>query len=111
MFGMANLRPEETGIPIRLHAYKNTEERAQHGPRVKAYPGKFHEKHWTSIMIPEAPNETASVHGKLTLSNRDLRLVLEFIDRNWRFFILYWYVPDYTEIDLRNDLRDAEGLR
>lgn len=49
MFGMANLFPDDTGLTVIVHVYKNIDSKARHGPRVKAFPGHPREGDATTI--------------------------------------------------------------
>jgi hypothetical protein len=108
MFGMANLRPEHTGVDVLLHAYKNIDLGARHAPRIKAYPGKYTEGCATVIAIPTRVGVPAEVVGHATLRGQRLRAVIEFVELNWRPLILYWYNPDYGQEDLLADLIPPE---
>lgn len=104
MFGMANLRPEDTGVDVLLHAYKDIDDRAGHAPRIKAYPGKYTEGHATTITIPTRDGVPAEVVGRATIRGKQLHTVVEFVEVNWRPLVLYWYNPDYGQEDLLADL-------
>src|SRR6267143_3478905 len=105
-FLMANLRPEETGTSVNLHVYKNTDSKAKarHGPRVKAFPSKIHEGNETTVTIPLREGEAARVVGRSTLSGRSTKKVLRFVEQNWVWLTMYWYIPDFDETDLRKHL-------
>ena len=104
MFGMANLRPEQTGLGVLLHAYKDIDSRTRRAPRIKAYPGKYTEARATIILIPTRDGVPAEIAGRATLRGGQLRGVVEFVELNWRSLILYWYNPDYGQEDLLADL-------
>ena len=104
MFGMANLRPEHTGVPVVLHALKDIEHRARHAPRIRAFPGRPHEGNATTIAIPTRDGICAQVVGKATIRGSSLRRALEFVNQNWEALLLYWYEPEFGEAELRNRL-------
>jgi hypothetical protein len=108
MFGMANLRPEHTGVDVLLHAYKDIDFNARHAPRIKAYPGKYTEGRATVITVPTRDGVSAEVLGRATIRGKQLRAAVEFVERNWRTLILYWYNPDYGQEDLLADLVPPE---
>lgn len=105
MLGMANLRPEDTGVPVVLHALKDIEHRARHAPRIKAYPGRPHVGHATTIAIPTRDDDRARVVGKATIRGVTLRRALKFVDRNWEVLLLYWHEPEFGEAALRSRLK------
>ena len=107
MFGVANLQPEHTGVPIVLHALKNIEHRARHAPRVKAFPRRPHEGNATIIAIPTRDDDQARVVGKATIRGVALRRALEFVNQNWEALLLYWYEPEFGEAELRKRLEEV----
>lgn len=107
MFGMANLRPEHTGVPVILHALKDIEHRARHAPRVKAFPGRPHEGNATIIAIPTHDDDQARVVGKATIRGAALQRALEFVDRNWEALLLFWYEPEFDQAELRTRLEEV----
>jgi hypothetical protein len=104
-FGMANLRPEHTGISVLLHAYKDIDYRTRHAPRIKAYPGKYVEGRTTVIAIPTREGVSAEVIGRATIRGRALQEAIRFVEQNWRPLIMYWYNPDYGQDDLFDELQ------
>jgi len=104
MFGMANLRPEDTGVDVLLHAYKDIDLHARHGPRIKAYPGKYTDGRATVFSVPTRDGVPVEVVGRATVRGKQFRAVVEFIEMNWRPLVLYWYNPDYGQDDLLADL-------
>jgi hypothetical protein len=109
MLGMANLRPEDTGVPAVLHVLKDIEHRTRHAPRIKAFPGRPHEGRATIIAIPTRSDARAEIIGKATIRGPRLRAILDFVERNWRSLLLYWYEPEYDKEDLMADLRLERG--
>lgn len=104
MLGMANLRPENTGVPVVLHAYKDVDCHVRHAPRVKAFPGSPYEGDDTSITIPTHDGTHAEVVGDVTISRRALKRVLAFVEHNWEVLLLYWHAPEFGEAELRSRL-------
>lgn len=104
MFGMANLFPDDTGLTVIVHVYKNIDSKARHGPRVKAFPGHPREGDATTIRVPGRSGDRAEIVGKVTISATALRKVRAFTERNWPWLLLYWYEPDFSERDLLSRL-------
>lgn len=107
MLGMANLRPEQTGVPVVLHALKNVEHRARHAPRIKAFPGRPHAGNATIISIPTHDEDSAQVVGRATIRGTALQQALEFVDLNWEALLLYWYELEFGEAELRDRLKEV----
>jgi hypothetical protein len=105
MFGMANLRPDETGLDRIVNIYKDEDRRVRHGPRIKVFPGKPHEQNATSIAIPTGSREKPELVGKLTISGRDFAKACAFIKRNYDILVRFWYDSDYSEMDFRRDMK------
>lgn len=107
MLGMANLRPEDTGVPVVLHVLKDEDHRVKHAPRVKAFPGRPHAGNATIIAIPTRVGDSACVVGKATIRGIALRRALEFVNKNWKILLLFWYEPEFGEADLRGLLENV----
>jgi hypothetical protein len=88
-----------------MHALKDIEHRARHGPRIKAYPGRPHRGDDTTIAIPTRDGDRATVVGTPTIRGDALRRALDFVELNWIVLVLYWHEPDFGEAELRARLR------
>jgi len=107
MLGMANLQPNDTGVPVVLHVYKDVDHRVKHAPRVKAFPGSPYAGDATVVTIPTHDGARAALIGNLTIPRRSLKRVLAFVDRNWEVLLLYWHGPEFGEAELRRRLKEV----
>ena len=105
MFGMANLQPEETGLGLIVHVYKDESKYSKHGPRLKVFPGRPSRGDATTITVPTTGTDSPKVIGKVTIKSQELRAAKAFAMRNFAIISLYWYSVDFTGDDLRAGLR------
>lgn len=91
MWEMANLKPEETGLPVIV--YVSDKGNSQHGPRIKVqndYSSKV-TNDWFSITIEtnaKVPNSQS--HIKIKVKDKDLVKVKQWISLNKDLLLKYW---------------------
>ena len=111
LYLVATLRPQDTRISVELRALKDIDWRAtwsmRHAPRIEACPyvdDRLDDPRPTVIVIPTRPGAHAEVIAPATIGERALHEAIEYVNRNWRTLLLFWYVQDFGEGDLREEL-------
>ncbi|MCK8788068.1 hypothetical protein M0638_27305 [Roseomonas sp. NAR14] len=92
-FGMANLRPDKTGLPFIV--FISQRDAAQHDIRVKVSPAPRvrHDQMSSYSIRPALHHQTGPV-----LSTSDERLLNEWVDKNFDVLLGYWNGDiEYTE--------------
>jgi len=86
LFEMANLYPEDTGLPMTI--WVSPKGKARHDARVKVC--RIHGNRMTldDLAIMAIRPDAKLLHG--TLAGKDERLVADWIDKNRATLIAYW---------------------
>lgn len=103
---MADIRPALTGLRFWVHAYKNIDRRARHGPRLKVYQGARPPQDDISISIPtKAGTEPEVKAGRVVVSAAELATIFRFIMQNRAVLIRYWEDPEYAGDQMYADMK------
>jgi hypothetical protein len=84
LFEMANIYPEDTGLPFTVWINSQGEDQSQHAARVKVSEGR-RPVFMTSVSV-ESPVQVVAGH----LDDKQLRLVSEWIDLNRDTILKHW---------------------
>lgn len=88
-FEMANVRPDETGLPMVIWIYPKTD-REQHGPRIKVskHYGDKVSKDLFTITISDTPRK---IGDSGEIKNKDVNTLINFVKINKDILLDLWY--------------------
>lgn len=102
---MAILKPQRSGLPVAMWFDGNGKNRAMkhNSPRVKIQPRK--DNNFSTLdMIPIIVDDNPQIRGKHELSSKDVKTILQFIQRN-KDVIIRHYNGEYDDTDLLTKLK------
>ncbi len=111
LFEMANVTPAETGLPFGIYlSHRGRDQgRAQHGPRVKAYPEGFDVARSEIVITVEEEPRVMRVPRKPRIAARDLAQLVAFVRQNREVLLRYWEDNDMGTRELLDALRPVGG--
>lgn len=87
LYEMANLRPDETNLPMVIYVQPKTD-KEQHGPRIKVQ--KEHGEKVKKEMVSIGFTREGKVSNFNGLAESDFKLVTEFINNNLKGLLDLW---------------------
>ena len=108
LFEMANISQKRTGLPMIIWI---SEKRSSHGPRIKVQKGywdKIKDNEWFYISVSDNPKIVAGDQGEI--SNKDVKLVEDFIKLNLDLTLRYWNKEILTD-ELLDELKEIKNVK
>tara|TARA_B100000315_G_C14590513_1_gene595499 strand:+ start:1919 stop:2296 length:378 start_codon:yes stop_codon:yes gene_type:complete len=109
IFEMATFRPDDIGIPVnvKLNILQPGDKKLQHGPRIKVM--HISDKEKFSIILSSDDEEIEVVKGhKSFLKKKDEKILLEFIKKYKNAFLKFWFDPNMSVGELKDEMSKYE---